>query len=81
MLVVDACAVAPPPSLPPARRALIERLHGFHASPDECVSMAHRAGVGHVVLTHHLPDATPTFERGNYSGVVSIGEDLQSFEA
>jgi ribonuclease Z len=81
LLVVDACAVTPSPSLPAERRALIERLHGFHASPDECVSMAHRAKVGHVVLTHHLPDTTPTFERGNYPGVVTIGEDFDTYEA
>lgn len=43
--------------------------------------MAHQAGVRHVVLTHHLPDVVPTFDRGDYAGVVTVGEDLQSFEA
>jgi ribonuclease Z len=81
LLVVDACAATPPESASPARRALIERLHGFHASPQECVDMARAAGVGHVVLTHHLPDAQPSFEANGYDGQISVGEDLATFVA
>lgn len=78
-LVVDACAAPPPVSASPQRRDLIERLRGFHATPDECVAMAGEAEVGHVVLTHHLPDVVPQFDRGTYAGDVTIGEDLASF--
>jgi hypothetical protein len=75
-LVVDACASAPPPDVTPARRALITRLHEFHASPQDCVDMAAEAGVSTVVLTHHLPGAEPQFDAGAYDGVVLIGSDL-----
>lgn len=76
MLVVDACAAPAPPSASERRRAIIERLREFHAAPDECVAMAHAASVGHVVLTHHLPDVVPAFERGGYTGSVTVGADL-----
>ena len=79
LLVVDACASAPPPSAPPARQALIRRLHAFHASPQDCVDMAARAHVARVVLTHHLPDADLTMEASSYAGRVDIGTDLASF--
>ncbi|MCP5029763.1 MAG: MBL fold metallo-hydrolase [Actinomycetia bacterium] len=81
LLVVDACAATPPVSASPARRALIERLHGFHASPQDCVDMAKRAHVGHVVLTHHLPDAQPMFEASGYDGRITVGDDLATFVA
>lgn len=80
MLVVDACAAPAPGSAPLRRQQIIGRLRRYHASPDECVTMAHDAGVGHVVLTHHLPDVTPTFERGPFTGDVTIGEDLLRLE-
>lgn len=43
--------------------------------------MAKAAEVGHVVLTHHLPDAQPTFEANGYGGTISVGEDLATFIA
>ena len=76
VLVVDACASAPPPDVTPARRALITRLHEFHASPQDCIDMAAAAGVSTVVLTHHLPGAQPQFDSGGYGGEVLIGNDL-----
>ncbi len=76
VLVVDACASAPPPDVTPARRALITRLHEFHASPQDCVDMAAAAGVSRVVLTHHLPEARPQFDTSGYAGEVLIGSDL-----
>jgi ribonuclease Z len=76
VLVVDACASEPPPDVTPARRALITRLHEFHASPQDCVDMAAAAGVRRVVLTHHLPEAQPQFDSSAYDGEVLIGSDL-----
>jgi len=81
LLVVDACASTPPPTATPERRKLIERLRGFHASPQECVEMARRAAVGHVVLTHHLPGDQPVIDAGDYNGQVSIGADLDTYLA
>jgi ribonuclease Z len=76
VLVVDACASAPPLDATPARQALIARLHEFHASPQDCVDMAAAAGVAKVVLTHHLPEADATFDTSEYEGEVLIGSDL-----
>jgi ribonuclease Z len=76
VLVVDACASSPPPDVTAARRAIITRLHEFHASPQDCVDMAAAAGVSKVVLTHHLPEARPQFDSGAYDGEVVIGSDL-----
>ena len=76
VLVVDACASEAPPDVTPARRALITRLHEFHASPQDCVDMAATAGVSRVVLTHHLPEARPQFDASGYGGEVLIGSDL-----
>lgn len=81
VLVVDACAAPPPPGATERRRAIISRLREFHASPDECVTMAAAASVGHVVLTHHLPDIVPAFERGGFDGRVTIGADLMTIDA
>ena len=80
VLVIDACAAAPSPDLPPARQRLIERLHEFHASPQDCVDIAAQAGVGKVVLTHHLPGIEPEFDASNYRGEVVIGNDLDIIE-
>lgn len=79
LLVVDACAAPPPPDAPPARQRLIANLHEFHASPQECVDMAAAAGVGHVVLTHHLPEGVPTIDPGDFEGRISIGGDLDRY--
>ncbi len=79
ILVVDACAAPPPPDASPARQQLITNLHEFHASPQECVDMAAEAGVGHVVLTHHLPEGTPTVEAAAFKGRISIGNDLDRY--
>ena len=76
VLVVDACASTAPPDATPERRALIARLHSFHASPQDCVDMAADADVSKVVLTHHLPEARPQFDRSGYEGEVLIGRDL-----
>jgi ribonuclease Z len=79
VLVVDACASDPPGDAPPARQAVIERLIQFHASPRQCLDMAERAGVGHVVLTHHLPEARlGDLDRSGFSGTVHIGADLDT---
>lgn len=75
LLVADACA-APFPDAAPARQAVIERLHGFHASPQDCIDMAASAGVGRVVLTHHLPEAGCDVDDSEYGGDVLIGNDL-----
>lgn len=80
VLVVDACAAPAPPSASPRRREIIARLREFHATPNECVAMAREAGVGHVVLTHHLPDVSPSFDRGDFAGMVTIGADLMTVE-
>ena len=79
LLVVDACAVDPPPELAPRRRELIGRLRRFHASPQECVDMAAAAHVGAVVLTHHLPEATIDVDTTGYDGDVHIGDDLDRY--
>jgi ribonuclease BN (tRNA processing enzyme) len=76
VLVMDACAAPAPPDAPPARRAVIERLHEFHASPQDCVDLAAEAGVARVVLTHHLPGALVEVETSRYAGEVVIGQDL-----
>ncbi|KAI9024863.1 beta-lactamase-like protein [Hyaloraphidium curvatum] len=82
VLVVDACAAPPPDTAPPQRQKLIEKLHGFHASPQDCVDMARAAGVKHVVLTHHLPEVgVPSFDAEGYEGKVTVGEDLMVVEA
>jgi ribonuclease Z len=79
VLVVDACASDPPLDAPPARRAVIERLIEFHASPGQCLDMARRADVGHVVLTHHLPEARlDALDRSEFRGTVHIGSDLDT---
>jgi ribonuclease BN (tRNA processing enzyme) len=76
VLVVDACAARPGEDVAPARRAILDRLHEFHASPQDCVDMAAAAGVARVVLTHHLPEASIEFDRDGYGGEVIIGNDL-----
>jgi ribonuclease Z len=76
VLVIDACAAAPSPDLPPERRRIIERLHEFHASPQDCIDIAARARVAKVVLTHHLPGVRPEFDASGYDGIVVTGEDL-----
>ncbi len=81
VLVVDACATPPPAGVSPARRALLERLHDFHASPQDCVDMAAAANVSTVVLTHHLPGAQPEFDVSGYDGQVVIGNDLDVITA
>ena len=43
------------------------------------IEMAERASVGHVVLTHHLPEAVPDVEPGSYGGQISVGADLETF--
>jgi ribonuclease Z len=80
VLVVDACAAAPAGNLTPARRAIVERLHAFHAAPQDCVDMAAQAGVARVVLTHHLPEASLEFRTDNYAGEVIVGNDLDVIE-
>jgi ribonuclease BN (tRNA processing enzyme) len=75
VLVADACA-APSPDAPPGRRAIIDRLHAVHASPQDCVDMAAQAGVARVVLTHHLPEATLAVDTSGYDGEVLVGGDL-----
>ena len=82
LLVVDACASEPAPDAPAARRAIIGRLLAFHASPQQCVDMACRAGVGRVVLTHHLPEARlDGLDASCYEGDVVVGADLDTFVA
>ncbi len=80
VLVIDACASSPPDDMPPARRRIIERLHSFHASPQECVDIAAMTKVPKVVLTHHLPGANPVVDTSNYAGEVVIGNDLDVIE-
>lgn len=79
LLVVDACAADPPRDAAPARRELITRLRRFHASPQQCVDMASAAGVGAVVLTHHLPEADIRVDVGGYTGTVHVGADLDRY--
>lgn len=83
LLVVDACAVDPPHHIAPARQELIRRLRAFHASPQQCVDMAAAAGVGAVVLTHHLPEAElgsgVDLDVAAYGGRVHIGDDLDRY--
>ena len=76
VLVIDACAVSPAPELPAQRRRIIERLHEFHASPQDCIDIATQADVGTVVLTHHLPGAAPDFDASAYAGNIVIGDDM-----
>ncbi len=80
VLVIDACAIAPADDLPPARKRIIERLHAFHASPQDCIDIATKANVGKVVLTHHLPGAKPEFDASDFVGQVLIGNDLDVIE-
>ena len=79
LLVVDACAADPPADASPARQELIRRLRTFHASPQQCIEMAARAGASAVVLTHHLPEADLRIDRGSYDGAIHIGADLDRF--
>jgi len=76
VLVIDACAAKPSDDLAPQRRRIIERLHEFHASPQDCIDIAAMAKVSKVVLTHHLPGAEPDFDASNYTGEVVVGNDL-----
>jgi ribonuclease BN (tRNA processing enzyme) len=76
LLVVDACAAPPAGNVTPARRAILDRLHAFHASPQDCIDMAAAAGVARVVLTHHLPEASLEFSASDYTGEVIVGNDL-----
>jgi ribonuclease Z len=80
VLVADACASPPPPGASDRRRAILANLPRFHASATECVAMARQAGVGHVVLTHHLPDTTPAYDLDGYTGRVTVGDDLAVIE-
>ena len=73
VLVADACAPGAGPDASPGRRAIVERLHEFHASPQDCVDMAALAGVGMVVLTHLLPEAEPIVDTAAFAGRVVIG--------
>jgi len=79
LMVVDACASDPAPDLPPSRRAVIEKLRAFHASPEECVKMAAEAGVKRVVLTHHLPGADGRVDAEGFGGEVIMPDDLDCF--
>ena len=76
VLIVDACAAPPCGDVTTARRAIIDRLHEFHASPQDCIDMASAAGVGRVVLTHHLPEARLELATDGYTGEVIVGRDL-----
>ena len=80
VLVIDACAIEPSPDLPVERRRIIERLHAFHASPQDCVEIAAAANVPRVVLTHHLPGPLPGVKRSSYAGEVIVGNDLDVIE-
>ena len=80
VLVVDACASAPPSDASAKRRTIVERLHEFHASPQDCVDMAAAARVATVVLTHHLPEARLDVDTTGYGGTVIIGNDLDVIE-
>ena len=77
VLIADACASGAGPDAPPARRAIIERLHDFHASPQDCIDMAAEAGVGTVVLTYLLPEAQPVVDTTAFNGRVVVGRDLE----
>ena len=79
LLIVDACAADPPDDAPPRRRALIERLRTFHASPQQCIEMATKAAASAVVLTHHLPEAELAIDPTGYDGEIHIGTDLDRF--
>ena len=76
LIVVDACASLPLGNVTPTRRAILERLPEFHASPQDCINMAAMAGVPRVVLTHHLPEASLEFDADDYAGEVIFGNDL-----
>ena len=78
VIVIDACAVAPSPDLPLERQQIIERLHEFHASPQDCIDIAADANVRKVVLTHHLPGSKPKYDVSNYQGQVISGNDLDT---
>ena len=80
VLVVDSCASPALPDAPQARRAIIDRLHEFHASPQDCIDMAADAEVATVVLTHHLPEARIEIDTSRYDGCVVIGNDLDVLE-
>jgi len=80
VMVVDACAAMPPGDIPPARRRVFERLHEFHATPQQCIDMAAAAGAGTVVLTHHLPGVVPAFDASDFAGEVIVGADLEVIE-
>jgi ribonuclease BN (tRNA processing enzyme) len=80
LLIVDACAAAPAGNVTPARRKVLDRLHDFHASPQDCVDMAADARVPRVVLTHHLPEASLEFSPEGYRGEVIVGNDLDVIE-
>ena len=80
VLVVDACASPPPSDAPAKRRTIVERLHEFHASPQDCIDMAAAARVATVVLTHHLPEARLDVDTTGYGGTVIIGNDLDVIE-
>ena len=80
LLVIDACAAKPSPDLPPERQRIIERLHEFHASPQDCIDIAAMAKASKVVLTHHLPGVAPDFDASGFSGEVIVGNDLDVIE-
>lgn len=76
VLVVDACASSAPPGATEARRTIIDRLHQFHASPQDCVDMAVEADVAKVVLTHHLPEARVDIDGSRFRGEIVMGRDM-----
>jgi ribonuclease Z len=66
---------------------MIEKVTSYHADTVSLGSMAERAGVGHLMLTHLMPqpfgaDDEVAFEadvrRGGYSGPLTVGRDLAS---
>ena len=76
VLVIDACAYQPTDDTPPERKRILERLHEFHCSPQDCVDIAATCGVSTVVLTHHLPGVNPVVDTSGYKGRVIVGNDL-----
>lgn len=59
-----------------------EKLHNEHCTPAQAATMAEKAGVKNLVLTHFLPgvnrDQAYAEATAAFSGIVTIGEDSQT---
>lgn len=73
----------------PEHAAALSNPAKYHTTTLEAAEIAHRAGVKHLALTHHIPapEATPEAEQAYvegmseiFAGPITVGRDLMAFE-